>query len=85
MCVAAYKRQHYDQNPDNTGNPLPPKKAYDMDDNEIEAAKVKLVTESEATLTEVDYGHLVLFIGQFILIGSFDNTGVPKAFFNVPL
>merc|ERR1712113_1096402 len=41
----------------------------------------ELVTESETTLTEVDYGLLMLFIGQFILIGSFDDTGVPQSFF----
>merc|ERR1712151_576952 len=36
---------------------------------------------SGSTLTEVDYGLLMLFIGQFILIGSFDDTGVPQSFF----
>jgi Na+/H+ antiporter NhaD/arsenite permease-like protein len=86
MVVAAYKRQHYDPKPDNTeydadGNPLPPKKTYDMDGNEIEPEEEELVTESETTLTEVDYGLLMLFIGQFILIGSFDDTGVPQSFF----
>merc|ERR1712151_1151773 len=86
MVVAAYKRQHYDPKPDNAeydadGNPLPPKKAYDMDGNEIEPEEEELVTESETTLTEVDYGLLMLFIGQFILIGSFDDTGVPQSFF----
>ena len=53
-----------------------------MDGNEIEPEEEELVTESETTLTEVDYGLLMLFIGQFILIGSFDDTGVPQAFFN---
>jgi len=86
MVIAAYKRQHYDPKPDNTqydieGNPLPPKKTYDMDGNEIEPEEEELVTESETTLTEVDYGLLMLFIGQFLLIGSFDDTGVPQAFF----
>eukprot|EP00934_Nitzschia_sp_Nitz4_P001912 Nitzschia sp. Nitz4//scaffold22_size323478//127831//130114//NITZ4_000526-RA/size323478-snap-gene-0.502-mRNA-1//1//CDS//3329542992//1912//frame0 len=86
MVIAAYKRQHYDPRPDNTqydaeGNPLPPKKIYDMDGNEIEPEEEELVTESETTLTEVDYGLLMLFIGQFLLIGSFDDTGVPQAFF----
>jgi hypothetical protein len=90
MCVAAYKRQHYDPKPDNTeydaeGNPLPPKKTYDMDGNEIEPDEEELVTESETTLTEVDYGLLMLFIGQFVLIGSFDDTGVPQAFFNITM
>ena len=87
MVIAAYKRQHFDPRPDNTqydaeGNPLPPKKTYDMDGNEIEPEEEELVTESETTLTEVDYGLLMLFIGQFLLIGSFDDTGVPQAFFN---
>merc|ERR1719232_867801 len=86
MVIASYKRQHYDARPDNTdydadGNPLPPKKTYDMDGNEIEPELEELVTESETTLTEVDYGLLMLFIGQFILIGSFDDTGVPQSFF----
>ena len=90
MVVASYKRQHYDPKPDNTeydseGNPLPPKKVYDMDGNEIEQEEEELVTESETTLTEVDYGLLMLFIGQFLLIGSFDDTGVPQAFFNVTM
>eukprot|EP00567_Pseudictyota_dubia_P013266 CAMPEP_0197439512 /NCGR_PEP_ID=MMETSP1175-20131217/6229_1 /TAXON_ID=1003142 /ORGANISM="Triceratium dubium, Strain CCMP147" /LENGTH=650 /DNA_ID=CAMNT_0042969439 /DNA_START=134 /DNA_END=2086 /DNA_ORIENTATION=- len=86
MVMASYKRQHYDPKPDNTeydaeGNPLPPKKTYDMDGNEIEPEEEELVTESETTLTEVDYGLLMLFIGQFVLIGSFDDTGIPQAFF----
>jgi len=90
MVINAYKRQHYDPKPDNTeydseGNPLPPKKMYDMDGNEIEPEEEELVTESEVTLTEVDYGLLMLFIGQFLLIGSFDDTGVPQAFFNVTM
>mmetsp|Transcript_24734 Transcript_24734/g.40953 ORF Transcript_24734/g.40953 Transcript_24734/m.40953 type:complete len:643 (+) Transcript_24734:50-1978(+) len=90
MCVSAYKRQHYDPKPDLTeydaeGNPLPVKKTYDMDGNEIEAEEEELVTESETTLTEVDYGLLMLFIGQFILIGSFDDTGVPQAFFSLTM
>ena len=86
MVVAAYKRQHYDPRPDTTqydadGNPLPPKKTYDMDGNEIIPEEEELITESETTLTEVDYGLLMLFIGQFMLIGSFDDTGVPQQFF----
>jgi Na+/H+ antiporter NhaD/arsenite permease-like protein len=90
MCVAAYKRQHYDPRPDTTeydseGNPLATKKTYDMDGNEIEAEEEELVTESETTLTEVDYGLLMLFIGQFVLIGSFDDTGVPQAFFSLTM
>lgn len=90
MVIAAYKRQHYDPKPsttqyDDDGNPLPPKKTYDMDGNEIEPEEEELVTESETTLTEVDYGLLMLFIGQFLLIGSFDDTGVPQAFFNLTM
>jgi len=90
MVIASYKRQHYDPRPSTTqydveGNPLPPKKTYDMDGNEIEPEEEELVTESETTLTEVDYGLLMLFIGQFLLIGSFDDTGVPQAFFSVTM
>jgi len=86
MVLAAWKRQHYDPKPemleyDVEGNLLPPKKLYDMDGNEIEPEEEELVTESETTLTEVDYGLLMLFIGQFILIGSFVDTGVPQDFF----
>lgn len=87
MVIASYKRQHCDPRPDQTkydedGNPLPPKKIYDMDGNEIVPEEEELVTESETTLTEVDYGLLMLFIGQFLLIGSFDDTGLPQGFFN---
>merc|ERR1719232_1320862 len=90
MVIAAYKRQHYDPKPDSTeydaeGNPLPPKKLYDMDGNEIEPEPEELITESETTLTEVDYGLLLLFIGQFLLIGSFDDTGVPQSFFAIAM
>jgi len=90
MVLASYKRQHYDPKPstvqyDDDGNPLPPKKTYDMDGNEIEPEEEELVTESETTLTEVDYGLLMLFIGQFLLIGSFDDTGVPQGFFNLTM
>jgi Na+/H+ antiporter NhaD/arsenite permease-like protein len=90
MVIAAWKRQHFDPKPevveyDAEGNTLPPKKMYDMDGNEIEPDEEELVTESETTLTEVDYGLLMLFIGQFILIGSFDDTGVPQAFFNLAM
>jgi Na+/H+ antiporter NhaD/arsenite permease-like protein len=90
MIMASYKRQHYDPRADNTqydaeGNVLPPKKTYDMDGNEIQPEEEELVTESETTLTEVDYGLLMLFIGQFLLIGSFDDTGVPQAFFSMTM
>jgi len=86
MVLNAYKHQYYDPRPDMTeydeeGNPLPAKKMYDMDGNEIEPEEEELITESETILTEVDYGLLLLFIGQFLLIGSFDDTGVPQAFF----
>merc|ERR1719251_203568 len=90
MVINAYKHEHYDPRPDNTdydaeGNPLPPKKTYDLDGNEIQPEDEELVTESETTLTEVDYGLLMLFIGQFILIGSFNDTGVPQAFFAITM
>jgi len=86
MVLSSYKRQHYDPRSDNMeydaeGNPLPPKKTYDMEGNEIQPEEEELITESETTLTEVDYGLLMLFIGQFLLIGSFDDTGVPQSFF----
>uniref|UniRef100_A0A7S1FYP2 Citrate transporter-like domain-containing protein n=1 Tax=Corethron hystrix TaxID=216773 RepID=A0A7S1FYP2_9STRA len=87
MFTASYKRQHYDPKPqmdlgiDDNGDPIPPKKLYDMDGNELVPEEEELITESETTLTEVDYGLLMLFIGQFMLIGSFDDTGVPQAFF----
>merc|ERR1711862_827590 len=41
----------------------------------------EIATESETSLTEIDFNMIVLFIGQFILIGSFDDTGIPKEFF----
>jgi|EP00979_Chaetoceros_neogracilis_P009535 Na+/H+ antiporter NhaD/arsenite permease-like protein len=90
MVINAYKHQHYDPKPDTTeydaeGNPLPPKKMYDIDGNEIPPEEDELITESETTLTEVDYGLLLLFIGQFLLIGSFDDTGVPQAFFSLTM
>jgi len=90
MCIAAYKREKFDPRPENTdydaeGNPLPPKKTYDLDGNEIQPEEEELVTESETTLTEVDYGLLMLFIGQFILIGSFNDTGVPQEFFRLTM
>jgi len=86
MVINAYKHQYYDPPVDHTeydaeGNPIPPKKQYDIDGNEMEQEEEELITESETTLTEVDYGLLLLFIGQFLLIGSFDDTGLPQAFF----
>jgi len=86
MVVNAHKHQYYDPPVENIqydaeGNPIPRKKVYDMDGNEIEPEEEELITESETTLTEVDYGLLLLFIGQFLLIGSFDDTGLPQAFF----
>jgi len=90
MVMNAYKHQHYDPKPDKTqydenGNPIPAKKLYDMDGNEIIPEEEELITESETILTEVDYGLLLLFIGQFLLIGSFDDTGVPQKFFAVTM
>jgi len=90
MVMASYKRQHYDPKPcyteyDSYGNALPPKKVYDIDGREIDPEEEELITESETTLTEVDYGLLMLFIGQFLLIGSFDDTGVPQAFFSLTM
>lgn len=90
MIIAAYKHQHYDPKPDKTeydqeGNPLPPKVLYDMDGNVIEPEDEELITESETTLTEVDYGLLLLFIGQFLLIGSLDDTGIPQKFFDITM
>jgi Na+/H+ antiporter NhaD/arsenite permease-like protein len=97
MVISAYKRQHFDPKQprhhedhdmteyDDEGNPMPVKKLFDVDGNEVEPAEEEddeLVTESETTLTEVDYGLLMLFIGQFLLIGSFNDTGIPQAFFN---
>ncbi len=86
MTINDCKHQHYDPKPDNAqydaeGNPLPPKKTYNIDGNEIKPEEDELITESETTLTEVDCGFMMLFIGQFMLIGSFDDTGVPQAFF----
>lgn len=90
MVVSSFKRQHFDPKPSDTqydeeGNPIPAKKTYDMNGNELEPEEEELVTESETTLTEVDYGLLMLFIGQFLLIGSFDDTGVPQWFFNAAM
>lgn len=90
MVVSSFKRQYYDPRPtniqyDDDGNPLPAKKLYDMNGNELEPEEEELITESETTLTEVDYGLLMLFIGQFLLIGSFDDTGVPQGFFNMSM
>jgi len=86
MIMNAYKHQHYDPKPDKTqydenGNAIPAKKLYDMNGNEIIPEEEELITESETILTEVDYGLLLLFIGQFLLIGSFDDSGLPQQFF----
>lgn len=83
MVLTAYKRHSWDEKPvelDEAGNPVPPKVVYDQEGNEI-VQEEELITESETTLTEVDYGLLLLFIGQFLLIGSFDDTGIPQKFF----
>ena len=91
MTVTAWKRQRFDakelpRDPI-TNEIVEPKKTYDLDGNEIETKDDddEMITESETTLTEVDYGLLLLFIGQFILIGSFDDTGLPQAFFKVTM
>lgn len=87
MIVNAWKRRDFDPRPvelDEAGIPVPPKKTYDMDGNEI-IEEVELITESETNLTEVDYGLLLLFMGQFLLIGSFDDTGLPQAFFAITM
>lgn len=86
MVVSAKKRRDFDPlvvKKDENGEPIPEKKTYDVDGNELPAEKEEILDESETTLTEVDYGLLLLFIGQFILIGSFDDTGIPQAFFAV--
>ncbi|GMI57930.1 hypothetical protein TeGR_g9010 [Tetraparma gracilis] len=77
MTLTAWKRQSWDPAPEPAADA---KKTFDMNGNEIEEEE-ELITESETTLTEVDYGLLLLFIGQFLLIGSFDDTGLPQAFF----
>ena len=77
--------QYYDPPVDHTEydaicNSIPPKKKYDMDDN-MEPEKEELLIESENTLTEVDYGFLLLFIGQFLIIGLFDDVCLPHNLF----
>ena len=47
--------------------------------------KIMVVTESETILTQVDYGVLMLFVGQFLLIGAFDDTGIPQSFFETAM
>jgi hypothetical protein len=81
MVISAFKRKFCD--------PLPAAAVAreDDDDNRLDdqsepKQEATLVTESEATLAEVDYGLLLLFMGQFLLVGSFDDTGVPQAFYN---
>lgn len=80
MTLNAWKRRSFDPKVESEDVE---KKQFDVNGNEIveEKQEVSMVTESELTLTEVDYGLLLLFIGQFLLIGSFDDTGVPQAFF----
>jgi len=82
MTLMAWKRQSFDAKPEPESEP---KKMYDVAGNEIEPEEEELITESETTLTVVDYGLLLLFIGQFLLIGSFDDTGLPQAFFAVAM
>lgn len=88
MLVTSWKRRDFDSKEvplDENGEVIPAKKTYDVDGNEIEAEPETILDESETTLTEVDYGLLLLFIGQFILIGSFDDTGIPQAFFAISM
>jgi len=88
MTLNALKRRDFDEREievDAAGIPVEAKKQYDMNGNELTPEPVELITESETILTEVDYGLLLLFIGQFLLIGSFDDTGVPQAFFKVTM
>jgi hypothetical protein len=81
MVISAFKRKFCD--------PLPAAAAARedddanrLDDQSEPKQEAKLMTESETTLAEVDYGLLLLFMGQFLLVGSFDDTGVPEAFYN---
>ena len=98
MVLTLCKRQHYNDGPkpstvqydDDDGNPLLLREICDMDGNKIDPEQQEeeeLVIESETTFTkiDVDYGLLMLFIGQFLLVGSFDDTGVPQGFFNYTL
>jgi Na+/H+ antiporter NhaD/arsenite permease-like protein len=39
-------------------------------------------TETDVVLAKVDFGLLLLFIGQFVLVGAVVQTGVPKSFFD---
>ena len=61
MVINTYTHQHYDPPVNHTqydaiGNPIPVKKLDYMNVNEIEGEEEKLITESETTITEVDYG-----------------------------
>jgi hypothetical protein len=89
MVLTAWKRRDFDEKvvklDAETGEPIVPKTLYDIDGNELTPKEEEMITESETTLTEVDYGLLILFVGQFILIGSFDDTGVPQKFFQVTM
>ncbi len=80
MILTSWKRNSFDPKAE------PDKKQYDSEGNVVGGEEEEeMITESETTLTEVDYGLLLLFIGQFILIGSFDDTGIPQAFFRVTM
>jgi Na+/H+ antiporter NhaD/arsenite permease-like protein len=89
MVLTAWKRRDFDEKvvkiDEVTGEPVVPKTLYDINGNELPMKEEELITESETTLTEVDYGLLILFVGQFILIGSFDDTGIPQTFFRVTM
>jgi Na+/H+ antiporter NhaD/arsenite permease-like protein len=85
MTLTAWKRQSFDPKPELGYEEMEKKKQVDTNGQEIEGEEEEMITESETNLTEVDYGLLLLFIGQFLLIGSFDDTGLPQAFFNVSM
>ena len=87
MVLTAWKRQSFDKRPEpaQKSDADDAKKTFGADGQVIEEEEEELITESETNLTEVDYGLLLLFIGQFLLIGSFDDTGLPQAFFAVAM
>eukprot|EP00550_Attheya_septentrionalis_P002392 CAMPEP_0198280164 /NCGR_PEP_ID=MMETSP1449-20131203/294_1 /TAXON_ID=420275 /ORGANISM="Attheya septentrionalis, Strain CCMP2084" /LENGTH=607 /DNA_ID=CAMNT_0043975447 /DNA_START=794 /DNA_END=2617 /DNA_ORIENTATION=- len=41
--------------------------------------------DAETVLANVDYSRIIFFVGQFIMVGSLNDTGIPQAFFNVGL
>jgi hypothetical protein len=77
MIAASCRRQYFD--PKHTtvqynddGNALLPKKTYDMDGAKIEPEEEELVTESETTLLEVDYG-LLMFGAILMVVASYKH------------